>query len=186
MRYGNHKLVANLDKHEYYAMTDGWLAHLAVLNGTLPPDLPVAHPLVGSWRSCHVEVVAAGPGLQARAVTELNALCALQGRGGETAYWNVRANFADVGPKLGRLIACEEWLHGFCFQEAAGTSDFSRLTAEEAQRLLRGVRRPLGIAYFRAYKNWLARRWRLPPDVRAALEYSGDRADLSCGLTQAR
>jgi hypothetical protein len=177
MSSGNPKIVINLDRKEKFTETAGWLAHLAVLQGALPPGLLVDDPLVGSWRACHVEVVDPDAEAQSEAVTELAALYALEGLGSRGVYWNVVAKFADISPDLWDLVARHARLHDLCFGAAAAMTNFSRLTLKDAERLLWGTHGPLNEACFQAHKSWLARQPGVPARVRDVLEHSPDWAD---------
>src|SRR4051794_4433520 len=69
---------------------------------------PAAHPLGGSWRGDHVEVVAAGRARQAAAAKDLLALDALGGND-QTAYWYVMDEFQDISAQVGEMVAgCPE------------------------------------------------------------------------------
>jgi hypothetical protein len=174
------KLVVHIDRGEYFSMTNGWLAQLALLQGVVPPGVKVTDPLIGSWRGGQVEIVVSGLARTevSPAVTELAALFALQGGSVETVYWRLRQNFADIGRKIGLLIARNPDLWDFCFEAMTTPIVPSWLTTDEAQRLLYGIRNPLGEPFFQKYKDWLASRRGVPDGVKDLLENSGYYADL--------
>jgi hypothetical protein len=118
MVFGGMRLLTCLDREEYLWLTDGWLAHLAILQGALPLHLKVNDPLVGLWCKCQVEVVSAGSGEQAEAVKELEAIYALQGDEAETMYWRVQA-VQGHRQAVGKLVSRHELLQEFCFRQMA-------------------------------------------------------------------
>jgi hypothetical protein len=169
-------IVANHDNREYYRMTNAWLAHLAVLQGALYPDLMMDDPLVASWQGCDFEVVESDNPDQT-AVILLDSILGLQEV--KSLYWKVTHDYKDIGRKLGTMITRYPGLMEFCFHQHANTTNLSWFKVRDAERLLYGIQAAMGIVYFRHLKGWLTDQPTLSAVVKDVLERSGDYAQLS-------
>jgi hypothetical protein len=178
------RLLVCLNKRQYLPVTAGWLAHLAILQGTLPAEQIVDDPLVGSWAKSEVVIVSGGLDQQPPAVRDLLAIYALEGREAVTMSRHVHMRFRDIGKEIGRLIAEHEVLQEFCFRQMALPLEFSWLTLAEARRILRGLQDPLGVLFIRKYKQWLGNQPGVTPELRGVLERSGSTANLASFLPQ--
>src|SRR5262245_5098623 len=125
-------LIANIDKSEYFSATTAWPAHLALLQGVLPPWATLNHDLVGSWKGNSIETVKAGKRAQSAAIEEIGALYALQATRNDcdTVYRTITLNFTNIGFKLGKLIVSNREMSDFCFRQTTGPLDYSWLTVD--------------------------------------------------------